>query len=112
MLIITTGCLALILLLLGKRVRQKFLADREKFSPFECGFSPKFLARLPFSIRFFLIAIIFLVFDVELILIFPIIPSFSENSLIFNLAGGGGIIIILILGLGHEIFQGSLSWAN
>ena len=90
----------------------KFLKDHEKCSPFECGFSPKFISRLPFSVRFFLIAVIFLVFDVELILIFPVIPGLGEGELIINMAGGGLIIIILLLGLFHEIFQGRLSWAN
>jgi len=60
---------------LGVFLRKKASLDRERLRPFECGFSPKLNARLPFSIRFFLIALIFLIFDVELVLLFPLILS-------------------------------------
>lgn len=52
-----------------------FSSGREDASPFECGFDPKDKARLPFSIRFYFILILFLVFDIELgfILHFPLI---------------------------------------
>jgi NADH-ubiquinone oxidoreductase chain 3 len=80
--------------------------------PFECGFTPKFRARLPFSIRFFLIALVFLVFDVELVLIFPFVigcqlsdPQFTSLGIIIFLA-------ILFAGLAHEWNQGSLDWAH
>ena len=59
---------------MGSVLGIKLNLDLEKSRPFECGFTPKFSSRLPFSIRFFLITIIFLVFDVELILIFPLVP--------------------------------------
>jgi NADH-ubiquinone oxidoreductase chain 3 len=104
--------LALLLFLLGNILGLKSFSDREKYSPFECGFSPKTISRLPFSIRFFLVAIIFLIFDVELILIFPILPSVIISNLMITLARGGVILVILILGLAHEIFQGRLSWAK
>ena len=74
------GLLASILIGVGLSLRYKYNLDREKIRPFECGFTPKFSARLPFSIRFFMVAIIFLVFDVELIFNFPRCPGFNKYS--------------------------------
>jgi NADH-ubiquinone oxidoreductase chain 3 len=104
--------LALLLILVGLRLSNKSTQDREKSSPFECGFTPKSSARLPFSIRFFMLSIIFLVFDVELILIFPAIPTLIIAQTIFRFFLIFLVILILILGLFHEAAQGSLSWAE
>ena len=45
--------------------------DKEKLSVYECGFSPIYQPGKPFSVRFFIIAILFLVFDLEIVLLFP-----------------------------------------
>ena len=45
--------------------------DKEKSSVYECGFSPIYQPGKPFSVRFFVIAILFLVFDLEIVLLFP-----------------------------------------
>jgi NADH-ubiquinone oxidoreductase chain 3 len=104
--------LAIFLTGLGIRLGSKFYLDREKASPFECGFTPKDSARLPFSIRFFLISIIFLIFDVELILIFPVIPGLTTTLRTSSFLLILSIIIILVLGLLHEAAQGGLAWAE
>ena len=104
--------LVIIVFLLGALFRKKINFYAEKMSPFECGFSPIFNARLPFSIRFFLISLVFLVFDVELIILFPFIVNINfRNIFIINFAVIF-FILILILGLYHEWNQGRLDWVN
>nr|YP_010406803.1 NADH dehydrogenase subunit 3 [Labidocera rotunda]URC16604.1 NADH dehydrogenase subunit 3 [Labidocera rotunda] len=104
--------LGMLLVVLGVGLSTKFSFDREKSSPFECGFTPKSVPRLPLSLRFFLIAIVFLIFDVELVLIFPVIISQAmANPLISSLLLGI-FLVILTGGLYFEINQGSLNWAS
>lgn len=84
--------------------------DREKRSPFECGFDPKNSSRIPFSTRFFLLAVIFLVFDIEIALIIPI-PIIMVNNILYEVILGGLIfLLILVGGLLHEWREGSLDW--
>nr|AEP27592.1 NADH dehydrogenase subunit 3 [Kyklioacalles aubei] len=89
---------------------KKTFYDREKNSPFECGFTPKNLARMPFSLHFFFIAVIFVIFDVELTLLLPTILLFKISNMINFSITLNIFIIILIFGLLHEQNQGSLNW--
>nr|YP_009939493.1 NADH dehydrogenase subunit 3 [Chrysomela vigintipunctata]QNV48734.1 NADH dehydrogenase subunit 3 [Chrysomela vigintipunctata] len=104
--------ITMILIMMLNLISKKTFTDREKSSPFECGFDPKSSARLPFSLQFFLIAVIFLIFDVELTLLLPMILMFKltnifQYSMIFSF-----FLIILMIGLYHEWNQGALNWAN
>lgn len=85
--------------------------DTEKLSPYECGFDPLGSARLPFSIRFFLIAILFLLFDLEIALLLPT-PWASQISPLNTLLWSAIILLLLTLGLVYEWMQGGLEWAE
>nr|QXN53088.1 NADH dehydrogenase subunit 3 [Hemerobius simulans] len=104
--------IALITMTLASILSKKTFYDREKNSPFECGFDPKCSARLPFSLHFFLIAIIFLVFDVEIALILPIIMIMNTSNLILWTTISIYFLLILLMGLYHEWNQGALEWTN
>nr|ATD83307.1 NADH dehydrogenase subunit 3 [Chrysophlegma miniaceum] len=86
--------------------------DSEKLSPYECGFDPLGSARLPFSIRFFLVAILFLLFDLEIALLLPLPWATQLQSPITTLAWATTIILLLTLGLVYEWIQGGLEWAE
>ena len=84
--------LSLVVMLLGLVLSKRANRDREKESPFECGFDPVKSARLPFSLRFFFInffllaicfclffCFLFFIFDVEIVLLFPILIRFLNK---------------------------------
>nr|UBU96183.1 NADH dehydrogenase subunit 3 [Pieris rapae] len=98
------------LILISSVMSKKTNLDREKCSPFECGFDPKSLPRIPFSLHFFLITVIFLIFDVEIALIFPIIPSFTMTNIYIWFKTSIFFMIMLLLGLYHEWNQKMLNW--
>nr|YP_009250525.1 NADH dehydrogenase subunit 3 [Coptotermes sepangensis]AMX22776.1 NADH dehydrogenase subunit 3 [Coptotermes sepangensis] len=93
-------------------ISKKNNEDREKSSPFECGFDPKNSARLPFSSRFFLIAVIFMIFDVEIALLLPMPITMTTSSMKSWTLISSTFLLILIIGLYHEWNQGSLEWSN
>nr|AEQ28563.1 NADH dehydrogenase subunit 3 [Rhipidura nigrocinnamomea]AEQ28579.1 NADH dehydrogenase subunit 3 [Rhipidura nigrocinnamomea]AEQ28580.1 NADH dehydrogenase subunit 3 [Rhipidura nigrocinnamomea]AEQ28581.1 NADH dehydrogenase subunit 3 [Rhipidura nigrocinnamomea]AEQ28582.1 NADH dehydrogenase subunit 3 [Rhipidura nigrocinnamomea] len=86
--------------------------DSEKLSPYECGFDPLGSARLPFSIRFFLVAILFLLFDLEIALLLPLPWAIQLQSPTTTLMWASILIILLTLGLIYEWIQGGLEWAE
>nr|AHI16922.1 NADH dehydrogenase subunit 3 [Actias artemis aliena] len=101
-----------IIMFLSIILSKKSFTDREKSSPFECGFDPKSSARIPFSLHFFLITIIFLIFDVEIALIFPIIYLFKSVNFFIWMKTSFFFIIILLVGVYHEWNQNMLTWTN
>nr|YP_009159457.1 NADH dehydrogenase subunit 3 [Macrobrachium bullatum]AKQ09502.1 NADH dehydrogenase subunit 3 [Macrobrachium bullatum] len=104
--------IATAIMIISTLLAKKTIADREKSSPFECGFDPKGSARLPFSLRFFLIAIIFLIFDVEITLLLPLTTILSLTNVKTWTLTGLFFLIILLLGLYHEWTQGALEWSE
>nr|AII02341.1 NADH dehydrogenase subunit 3 [Tineola bisselliella] len=101
-----------IMMLMSIFLSKKSFLIREKYSPFECGFDPYSLTRPPFSMHFFLITVIFLIFDVEIVLIFPMIMTFNLTKMLYWLMLSFFFFIILLLGIYYEWNQNMLNWAN
>nr|UYO79259.1 NADH dehydrogenase subunit 3 [Hydropsyche sp. XG-2022] len=107
---ITIFLISSILILISMIISKKKKSDREKYSPFECGFDPKTSSRLPFSLQFFMITIIFLIFDVEISIILPMIIIFKLINKMIWFYSMISIMIILILGIFYEWNQSLLNW--
>nr|QQW47745.1 NADH dehydrogenase subunit 3 [Civettictis civetta] len=84
----------------------------EKASPYECGFDPMGSARLPFSMKFFLVAITFLLFDLEIALLLPLPWASQTESPLIMLIMALLLIILLAMSLAYEWTQKGLEWTE
>nr|YP_010743380.1 NADH dehydrogenase subunit 3 [Arion flagellus]WES82240.1 NADH dehydrogenase subunit 3 [Arion flagellus] len=82
----------------------------QKLSSFECGFDPMSYPRKPFSTRYFMLILIFLVFDVEAVLLLPILSKMMISSTPLLYISLGTFLMILLFGLLLEWYQGALEW--
>ena len=91
------------------KILAKETPQKDKLSGYECGFEPFDDARGQFDIRFYLVAILFIIFDLEITFLFP-------WSLNINLLGLGGFfsvflfLYILLIGFFYEWKKGALEW--
>jgi NADH-quinone oxidoreductase subunit A len=83
--------------------------DAEKLSPYECGFEPFEDSRIKFDVRYYLVAILFIIFDLEIAFLFPWAVS-------LDVVGGFGLIAmaiflaLLVVGFIYEWKKGALEW--
>jgi NADH-quinone oxidoreductase subunit A len=80
-----------------------------KTDPFECGVEVQGNARTPFSIKYFLVAILFVLFDVEVIFMYPWAVNFKELGL-FGLLEMFTFMGLMVVGLIYIIRRGALKW--
>jgi NADH-quinone oxidoreductase subunit A len=110
-LIVASG-LAGVLMLLGTSLG-RFLSrapdDSEKLSPYECGFEAFEDTRMKFDVRYYLVAILFIVFDLEIAFLFPWAVALSSIGT-FGLVAMGIFLLILIVGFIYEWKKGALEW--
>nr|QZZ18264.1 NADH dehydrogenase subunit 3 [Dikraneurini sp. SL-2021a] len=104
--------LSLIMMMMIITIGKKTIIDTQKSTPFECGFNPMEKKRLPFSIHFFLIAVLFLIFDIEIIIIMPMILTMKTSLTSFWSMTSIFFVMILLTGLFHEWINGMLNWTK
>lgn len=102
--IIIASILYLVSYLIGHKI-----PDKEKISAYECGFSPFEDARQKFDIRFYLVSILFIIFDLEVVFLFP------WSVVLFTINYWGAItmfifLIVLTIGFIYEWINGALDW--
>jgi NADH-quinone oxidoreductase subunit A len=110
-LVVAAG-LAVVLLLLGTglgRYFARFHRDPAKLSPYECGFEPFEDTRTKFDVRYYLVAILFIVFDLEIAFLFPWAVALGSIGL-FGLAAMSIFLVILVVGFIYEWKKGALEW--
>ncbi len=99
------GCAPLLMgFILGPR-----LPDPAKNSTYECGFNPFEDARMPFDVRFYLVAILFIIFDLETAFLFPWAISLRDIGH-FGFYSMLVFLFILVIGFIYEWKKGALEW--
>jgi NADH-quinone oxidoreductase subunit A len=96
--------------LLVLRVIRPRVYDKQKMMPYECGIDPIKDARERFSVRFYIIAMLFLIFDVETALLLPWAITFDQLA-IFGLIEMLIFVGILVVGYYYAWRKGALNWA-
>ena len=81
----------------------------EKLSPYECGFEAFEDSRMKFDVRFYLVAILFIIFDLEIAFLFPWAVALDTVG-VTGLAAMGMFLLILVIGFIYEWKKGALEW--
>ena len=82
---------------------------KAKLSPYECGFDPFEDARIPFDVRYYLVAILFIIFDLEIAFLFPWAVSLNKIG-IAGIMAMGVFLLVLVIGFIYEWKKGALEW--
>jgi NADH-quinone oxidoreductase subunit A len=106
-LIVATG-IGIALIVIGNFLGPKRF-DAEKLSPYECGFNAFEDARMRFDVRYYLIAILFIVFDLEIAFVYPWALVFRELG-VFGLIEMGVFLGLLLIGFIYVWKKGALEW--
>lgn len=110
-LVVAAG-LAVLLLTLGTGIGHYFSRapkDAEKLSAYECGFEAFEDTRRRFDVRYYLVAILFIVFDLEIAFLFPWAVALDAIG-VFGLISMGIFLTILVVGFIYEWKKGALEW--
>jgi NADH-quinone oxidoreductase subunit A len=83
--------------------------DDAKRSPYECGFEPFADSRMKFDVRYYLVAILFIIFDLEIAFLFPWAISLDAIGL-FGVTAMGIFLAVLVVGFIYEWKKGALEW--
>ena len=87
----------------------KHRRDAQKLSSYECGFEPFEDSRGQFDVRYYLVAILFIIFDLEIAFLFPWAVSLSRIG-VHGLVAMGLFLFILLIGFAYEWKKGALEW--
>jgi NADH-quinone oxidoreductase subunit A len=110
--LIVAAALAAVLLTLGTGIGRFFARyhdDPDKRAPYECGFDAFEDTRMRFDVRYYLVAILFIVFDLEIAFLFPWAVALAKIGL-FGLIAMGIFLAILVVGFIYEWKKGALEW--
>ena len=83
--------------------------DAQKNSPYECGFEAFEDARMKFDVRYYLVAILFILFDLEIAFLFPWAVALDSIGVV-GLAAMGVFLLVLVVGFIYEWKRGALEW--
>ena len=108
--IVLAGAFVGIALFVSMLIRPK-RPSHEKDLIYECGENPEGSPWIKFNIRFYVVALIFLIFDVEIVLLFPWALTYQSFGL-FGFIAGAIFLLLLFLGMAYEWRKGDLEWAR
>jgi NADH-quinone oxidoreductase subunit A len=110
--LVIAAALAVAMLTLGSMLGQigtRHHGDPQKLSPYECGFDAFENTRMRFDVRYYLVAILFIIFDLEIAFLFPWAVALSHIGG-FGLGAMGIFLFILVVGFAYEWKKGALEW--
>ena len=103
--VLVAGALVALSFFVGKRVK-----DRVKDSPYECGIAPTGSARERFSVKFYLVGIVFILFDIEAVFLYPWAVVYRELKM-FAFVEMLLFIVLVLVGFFYVWKKGALDWS-